>query len=417
MVAAVETMMYAKEGGVPWHKLGTAVDGAPTSLEALTLAGIDWIVEKRPVYFKDAEGDFIEVPNQFATVRVSDRTPLGIVADEYVVFQNADAFRLLDDVFKDMAIEARYETAGSLRDGKQIFVTARIPKDVVIGKLPSRFGTKDDVQFPYLLLSTGHDGKTALDVTPTSIRPVCWNTVNASLSAFREKFGVRLTHIQGLISKPGDIRRKLSIALREMDDFYKGAEAMAGIDARIEDIDKVTKVIIPEVFQLKDAISRGSNGLIWTTHPDARRVVDDAEFPRRLIQCTIDDDATKKALELRADKLSTFKAIYNQENPTLWGLFNAVTGYLDHGAPHRVRNGEQRFASLMEGRPAMFKNLAWTMLMEASRQPVTLSPDEADGDAGGPADPFAGMSPEAIKKAKHASAERARRAAKKVAVA
>ena len=35
---------------VPWHGLGTPVLHAPTSEEALTLAGLDWEVLKTPVY-------------------------------------------------------------------------------------------------------------------------------------------------------------------------------------------------------------------------------------------------------------------------------------------------------------------------------------------------------------------------------
>ena len=63
MSANVETMMYVRE--VPWHGLGTMVAEAPTSKEALRLAGLDWKVEGRPVY--DADGQ--EIPGElFAAV-------------------------------------------------------------------------------------------------------------------------------------------------------------------------------------------------------------------------------------------------------------------------------------------------------------------------------------------------------------
>ena len=52
MSANVETMMYVRE--VPWHGLGTMVAEAPTSKDALRLAGLDWKVEGRPIY--DADG-------------------------------------------------------------------------------------------------------------------------------------------------------------------------------------------------------------------------------------------------------------------------------------------------------------------------------------------------------------------------
>ena len=43
MPANVETMFYVREK--PWHGLGTRVETAPTSIDALVLAGLDWTVE------------------------------------------------------------------------------------------------------------------------------------------------------------------------------------------------------------------------------------------------------------------------------------------------------------------------------------------------------------------------------------
>ena len=40
MAANVETMFYVREK--PWHGLGTCVEEAPTSADALRLAGLDW---------------------------------------------------------------------------------------------------------------------------------------------------------------------------------------------------------------------------------------------------------------------------------------------------------------------------------------------------------------------------------------
>ena len=47
MAANVETMMYVRE--VPWHGLGTCVQEAPTSADALRLAGLDWKVIQKPI--------------------------------------------------------------------------------------------------------------------------------------------------------------------------------------------------------------------------------------------------------------------------------------------------------------------------------------------------------------------------------
>ncbi len=48
MSANVETMFYTREK--PWHGLGTKVEDAPTSVDALRLAGLDWHVMQESVF-------------------------------------------------------------------------------------------------------------------------------------------------------------------------------------------------------------------------------------------------------------------------------------------------------------------------------------------------------------------------------
>ena len=45
MSANVESMFYAGREK-PWHGLGTQVEEAPTSADALRLAGLDWTVQR-----------------------------------------------------------------------------------------------------------------------------------------------------------------------------------------------------------------------------------------------------------------------------------------------------------------------------------------------------------------------------------
>ena len=73
MSANVETMMYTREK--PWHGLGTKVMEAPTSADAIRLAGLDWIVEPKPVY----DGEGTPIPGWVANTRSSDGKVLGLV--------------------------------------------------------------------------------------------------------------------------------------------------------------------------------------------------------------------------------------------------------------------------------------------------------------------------------------------------
>lgn len=85
MSANVETMFYVREK--PWHGLGTMVQEAPTSADALRLAGLDWTVEARDMWLN---GGYEPIPGYKANVRSSDNKVLGVVSDKYRIVQNAD---------------------------------------------------------------------------------------------------------------------------------------------------------------------------------------------------------------------------------------------------------------------------------------------------------------------------------------
>ena len=90
MAANVESMFYVRE--TPWHGLGTKVQEAPDSKEALRLAGLDWKVLQEPI--RTAQGE--AVPGYKANVRDVDRKVLGVVTDRYKVIQNEEAFAFVD---------------------------------------------------------------------------------------------------------------------------------------------------------------------------------------------------------------------------------------------------------------------------------------------------------------------------------
>ena len=126
----------------PWKNQGETVTGATDSANAIKLAGLDWRVEEKKVYTEDG----ILIPNATANVRNSDGKPLGIVGDRYKVVQNEDAFRFTDSLLGE---GVTYETAGSLRGGKIIWLLAKMPEDVTI---------LGDTVTPYMVFTNTHDG-------------------------------------------------------------------------------------------------------------------------------------------------------------------------------------------------------------------------------------------------------------------
>ena len=84
MAALVESMVYTREK--PWHGLGIKVEEAPTSADALHLAGLDWNVEQKNIQLCGGS----KVPGYKANVRSTDGKVLGVVSDRYRIVQNAD---------------------------------------------------------------------------------------------------------------------------------------------------------------------------------------------------------------------------------------------------------------------------------------------------------------------------------------
>ena len=101
-----------------------------------------------------------------ANVRNTDQNVLGIVTDRYKVVQNDEAFKFTDDL---LGAGVRYETAGSLQDGKRIWLLAKLPQEYIIG---------GEQISPYLVFTNTHDGSGAIKVAVTPVRVVCSNTLN-----------------------------------------------------------------------------------------------------------------------------------------------------------------------------------------------------------------------------------------------
>lgn len=201
MSANVETMFYVREK--PWHGLGKMVQEAPTSAEALKLAGLDWTVEARDMWLN---GGYEPIPGYKANVRSSDNKVLGVVSNKYRIVQNAEAFAFTDALIGG---DVHYETAGSLLDGKKIWLLAKLPDSEICG----------DKTETYMCFSNTHDGSGAVRVCMTPVRVVCNNTLNLALDTAQRAWSVR--HV-------GDINTKLVEArLREiLDGLFPEADDM-----------------------------------------------------------------------------------------------------------------------------------------------------------------------------------------------
>ena len=322
MSAEVESMMYARE--VPWHGFGTKVDGLQTAEEAIVAAGLDWEVVSRPIYIRQigtAKGKIVKVPGYVANVRNRDSAPLGVVSPGYRVVQNRTAFAMADEIVATG--EAKYETAGSLREGRVVFLSMEIPKTV---KVP---GDDGDVK-PYLLLVNSHDGSRAMRGVVTPIRTVCMNTMTLALREAHSEF--RLRHTVNVMERVAEARAALGLTVQYLDAFESWAEKMV--------LSKVTPQqtlrTLLQVFPMKDV-----NPLKLSV-----------EEMRRVIAAEPTTPAAKA--------LSFVEHSPNVANVrgTAWGVLNGVAEYLQYGQFFRksmFSAADNRVTSIVLNGPAAQK--------------------------------------------------------------
>ncbi len=298
MAANVETMFYTREK--PWHGLGTMVMEAPTSKDALILAGLDWRVVQKPLLTYDE----IPVPGFKANVRDSDNQVLGVVTDRYKVVQNEDAFAFTDSLLGE---GVTYETAGTLQNGRRTWILAKVPQRYII--------SGDEIT-PYLVFMNSHDGSGAIKAAMTPIRVVCMNTLNLALSTAKRTWSA--DHVGDIRGKLEDTRNTLLYAGQYMEELGKAIDGLS----KIRLSDRKVYEYIDALFPLADN----------TTEAQKKNLL-------RL----------KEDVKVRYFEAPDLKAV----GKNAYRFVNAVSDFATHSEPLRKRANyrESLFARTVEGNP------------------------------------------------------------------
>lgn len=300
----VESMFYVDE--VPWHGLGVQVAEAPDCAAAIRHAGLDWTVSQAPVIVNSRP-----VPDYRANVRGADGAVLGIVGSRYQVVQNQDAFRFTDEL---LGQGVRYETAGSLYNGKRVWVLARLPKN---------FRLLGDEVDSYVCFTNSHDGKGSVRVVVTPVRVVCRNTLNVALKQARYAWAA--PHVGSVFGRLDAARRTLGLADEYFEALRKASEEMA----RARLIDDQWEQLMRHLFPVKpDGGEQHKEGVA---------------LRRRMV----------RELHDRPD-LADYRG-------TAWAAVNALVDYADHVYTRPVTTAAQEthFGNVLNGRELVNKGMAW----------------------------------------------------------
>lgn len=302
MAANVETMFYVRNK--PWHGLGTMVEEALSSEEALEKAGLDWDVIQKPLITIDG----IDVPGYCANVRESDQSVLGVVSNQYSVVQNRDAFAFTDEM---LGKGVRYETAGSLANGKRVWILAKLPNNYIV---------KGDRICPYLVFSNTHDGSGSIKVALTPIRVVCNNTLCLALDTAQRSWSTK--HRGDIGGRLEDAKETLLRAEEYMDQLGREVERLYNAKVSKSDAEKIIDVLLP--------------------------IPDNASSQQE-----------KNVVNQRKDIM--FRYLYAPDLRNLsengYRLLNAVSDFAGHSKPLRMTSSYQEnlFAKTIDGNPVIDK--------------------------------------------------------------
>jgi phage/plasmid-like protein (TIGR03299 family) len=231
----------------------------------------------------------LDVPDQFATVRTNPVTGrpdvLGVVGRGYTPIQNEEHAALLDTLVDESG--SHFETAGSLRGGRQVFITMKLPDTMLIGGV-------DPVDL-YLIALNSHDGTSAFRLLVSPVRVVCANTQAAAISRARSSFSIR--HTSGARGYIEEARQALRLT-------FAYAEA----------------------FQAED------DALIAQSFTDA-------QFAEIVTQLWPVDEKSERSKTIGANRSHALNRLWRRSptntviRGTRWAAYQAITEYTDHYAP------------------------------------------------------------------------------------
>ncbi|PWS26203.1 alpha/beta hydrolase [Pedobacter yonginense] len=330
-----------------WHSLGTVIEDYPTSAEALLYAGLDYTVEKRPLFTLDNQNsnDFktsdnislvdnvnagILVPDYYSTLRTDTQEVLGVVGKDYHVVQNTEAFSLFDSIVGS-GDGIRYETAGALGKGEKIFITAKLPEYIRIGR--------DDLLEQYIFLTTSHDGFGSITASFTPVRIVCQNTLNAALRNCTNTIKIR--HTANAAEKLKQAHQLMSIS----NVFAKEIGEIFNYWAKVHITDnEIKKLVQMAMAPSKEVLQNLHDGKDDELSKHYNKIVDGV---------------------LEYSTTSPTQKEITTKN-TLFGTYNAVTGYYQN--VRNFKNDESKFKSIMYGTGLQRAQTAFNLCDEFARK-------------------------------------------------
>ena len=299
---------FALRGTPAWHNLANRIfsqDENVTTQMMLDEAKLsNWNVRLSPVV-EHIPADWNDNSNSQYVIRTNpfnqETDVLSVVGSRYQVVQNEDLFAFADNIL-DGDSRCAWESGGSIKNGKVVFGSLTVPREMVLDPQ----GANDKTKL-YLIVFTSHDGSVAVQAAVTPVRVVCQNTLNLAMRNAKQSFKIR--HTQSVEGRIQVARETLGLALGYFDEFEKEAQALYSQSITDAEFSKLITTLYPKPEKdSKGALKKWENKVVL-----------------------LDD------LYHNSPTNATIKG-------TKWGAFNAITERLDY-----YRSGRGNSESLMAG--------------------------------------------------------------------
>jgi phage/plasmid-like protein (TIGR03299 family) len=334
-----------------WHGLGTVFENRLTAEEALSVANMDYHINKRPVFYKTETADgtpsYSIIEGQVALVRdatVDDPAErvFGIVSADYGLLQNIDLGRVLNGLSQKWPVE----TVGALGNGETVFLTL----DAGLRE----FGEYDEALQLFYLVTDTRTGLRSMQIAFTPVRVVCQNTLVTGMS--QSVVNVSLTHTANvaselefqvsLIQQLENAQANVLKVFEQLMGLRIGADKLRAIvDAAYPIPQKPQKLGTLDVFEFSTLPEEVRDSI--TEAMDSWNMASKRMLERR-----------EAAWDLLTDMNDRFKDIAN----TPWAAYNAVVETEDYRRAVGDGTGADRQA--LFGERAMAKQRAFAAAEE-----------------------------------------------------
>ena len=271
--------------GASWENIGKSANEQKIA-DALKACGLDFEVEKRPVFFGP---EMKRIGDKFATVRTDREEYMGIVGKGYEICPNEVAFSFADYIDEKLKF-----TRGGLTYSGLCWVVGQLPAIKIL----------DEEYIPCLVLQNSFNGKYKVRANIVALSTANYAQFNIGFSGVANTIAIRHTRTLPARMKQG--QAALTSVREYIDGLRKAAEKYAAIKMDKEQISMLVSLLFP-------------------------------------IKETMNETTKANILKKRVDFLACYDKDGNKTHQgDAWGLIRAYADYVTHTIGKATKTGAER---------------------------------------------------------------------------